>query len=81
MNRMDPKLENRDINGSADEIAEYIDRYSFWVDTRETSDKNAMGHFCASGNRSRQLLSRSVLKDLSNEKLIISIDNIQNGGL
>ncbi len=46
---MDLKLENLDTNGSADEQAGYIDQYNFWVDTRETSDENAIGHFCFFG--------------------------------
>ncbi len=37
---MDPKLENLDVNSSADEIAEYIDRFNF--DTKETSDDKAI---------------------------------------
>ncbi len=36
---MDPKLEGLDINFSADEVAEYIDRFNFWIDTREASDE------------------------------------------
>ncbi len=45
-NRMDPKLENLDVNSSADEIAEYIDRFNFWIDTKETSvDKAIKGAF------------------------------------
>ncbi len=39
---MDPKLVNLDVNMSADEIAEYIDRFNFWIDTRETSDDKAI---------------------------------------
>ncbi len=39
---MAPKLENLDVNMSADEIAEYIDRFNFWVDTKETSDDRAI---------------------------------------
>ncbi len=38
---MNPKLENLDVNSSADEIAEYIDRFNFWIDTKETSDDKA----------------------------------------
>ncbi len=60
---MEPKRENVDTNDLADEIAEYIYRKNFWVDTRETSDENATGHYCTFGDRSRQLLPRSVLKD------------------
>ncbi len=39
---MDPKLECLDIYCSADEIAEYIDRFNFWIDTRGTSDEKAI---------------------------------------
>ncbi len=39
---MDPKLECLDINCSADEVSEYIDRFNFWIDTRETSDERAI---------------------------------------
>ncbi len=39
---MDPKLECLDINCSAGEVAEYIDRFNFWVDTRGTSDEKAI---------------------------------------
>ncbi len=39
---MDPKLECLDINCSADEVAEYIDRFNFWIDTRGTSDEKAI---------------------------------------
>ncbi len=35
-------MENLDVNSSADEIAEYIDRYNFWSDTKETSDDKAI---------------------------------------
>ncbi len=27
-----------DVNSSADEIVEYIERFNFWIDTKETSD-------------------------------------------
>ncbi len=39
---MDPKLESFNINCSADEVAEYIDRFTFWIDTRGTSDEKAI---------------------------------------
>ncbi len=39
---MDPKLANQDINGSAGDIAEIIDRIDFRVDTRETRYENEM---------------------------------------
>ncbi len=39
---MDRKFENLAVNSSADEIAEYIDRFNFWIDTKETSDDKAI---------------------------------------
>ncbi len=39
---MNPKLENLDVNSSADEIAEYIDGFNFWIDTKEISDDKAI---------------------------------------
>ncbi len=39
---MDPKLENLVVNMSPDEILEYIDRFNFWIDTRETRDDKAI---------------------------------------
>ncbi len=39
---MDPKHECLNINCSADEVAEYIDRFNFWIDTRGTSDETAI---------------------------------------
>ncbi len=39
---MDPKLECLNINCSADEVAEYIDRFNFWIDTRGTNDEKAI---------------------------------------
>ncbi len=39
---MDPKLENFGVNSSADEIVEDIDRFIFWIDTKETSDDKAI---------------------------------------
>ncbi len=39
---MDPKLECLSINCSADEVAEYINRFNFWIDTRGTSDEKAI---------------------------------------
>ncbi len=35
-------MENLDVNSSADEITEYIDRFNFWIDTKETSDDKAI---------------------------------------
>ncbi len=39
---METKLECLGINCSADEVAEYIDRFNFWIDTRGTSDEKAI---------------------------------------
>ncbi len=39
---MDPKLECLDINWSGDKVAEYIDRFNFWIDTRGPSDEKAI---------------------------------------
>ncbi len=39
---MESDLENLDINGSGVEITEIIDRFYFWIDTRETSDDKAI---------------------------------------
>ncbi len=39
---MDPKIEDLDINCSADEIAKYIDRFNFQIDTKGTSDEKAI---------------------------------------
>ncbi len=39
---MDPKLENLDINGSSDEITECIEKFNFWVGTRETCDEKVI---------------------------------------
>ncbi len=40
--RIDPKLENLDVSVSADEILEYIVRFNFWIDSRESSDDKAI---------------------------------------
>ncbi len=43
---MGPKLECLNINCPADEVAEYFDRFNFWIDTRGTSDeKTIKGEF------------------------------------
>ncbi len=39
---MDPNLECLGINCSAAELAEYIDRFNFWIDTRGTCDEKAI---------------------------------------
>ncbi len=41
---MDPKLECLDVNWSADKVAEYIDRFNFWIDTRGPSDEKAISN-------------------------------------
>ncbi len=38
---MQPKPVNLDINGSASEITEDIDRLAFWIDTSESSEVKA----------------------------------------
>ncbi len=49
---MDPQLENLDVNMSADEIGEYIDRFNFRIDTREASvDKAIKGAFLTAVGR------------------------------
>ncbi len=55
---MDPILENLDVNGSADEIGEYIDRFNFWIDIRETSDDKAI--LMAAGKEAFTLLKTLV---------------------
>ncbi len=35
-------MENLDVNSSDDEIAEYIGRFNFCIDTKETSDDKAI---------------------------------------
>ncbi len=35
-------MENLDVNSSADEIGEYIDRFNFSIDIRETRDDKAI---------------------------------------
>ncbi len=47
---MNPKLDNLDVNSSADEIAEYIDRFNFWIDTKETSDDKAFKYLAGEFN-------------------------------
>ncbi len=39
---MDPKLECLNINCSAHKVAEYINRFNFWIDTKGTSDEKAI---------------------------------------
>ncbi len=46
---MNPKLENLDINGSADVMTEYTDWFSGWVDTKEPSEEKAIKVFFQSG--------------------------------
>ncbi len=68
---MDPKVENLDINGSAEEITEYIDWFNFWIDTNEASYKKAIkGPFLAAvGKKAFTLLKILVypktLRDVS----------------
>ncbi len=68
---MDPKLECLDINCSADEVAEYIDRFNFWIDTRGTSDgKSIKGDFLRAVGKDvfsllRNLIYPKTLRDAS----------------
>ncbi len=59
---MNPKLENLDVNSSTDEIAKYIDRFNFWVDTKETTDDKAIkgALHTAVGKEAFTLLKTSV---------------------
>ncbi len=59
--RMDPKLENLDVSSSADDIGEYVDRFNFWIDTRETSDDKAIkGSFLTFGRKGSICLTENV---------------------
>ncbi len=55
-------MENLDVNSSTDEIAEYIDRFNFWIDTKETSDDKVIkGAFLtAAGEEAFTLLKTLV---------------------
>ncbi len=44
---MEPKLENMDVNGSANEIAVNIGRFNCWIDSRETNEKKLLKAFFA----------------------------------
>ncbi len=58
---MDPKLESLNINCSADDVADYIDRFNFWIDTRGTSDEKAIkGNLTAVGKDAFSLLRTVV---------------------
>ncbi len=59
---MDLKLESLDINCSADEVADYIDRFNFWIDTRGTSDEKVIkgAFFTAIGKHAFSLLRTLV---------------------
>ncbi len=49
------KLESLDIDGSADELAEYIDLINFWINARLTSDeKTIKGAFLTAGRKHLQ---------------------------
>ncbi len=68
---MDPKLECLNINCSADEVAEYIDRFNFWIDTRGTSEeKTIKGTFITAFGKEalsllRTLVYSKTLRDVS----------------
>ncbi len=64
---MDPKLECLNINCPTDEVAEYIDRFNFWVDNRGTSDEKAIkGAFLTAVGKD----AFSLLRTLVNPKTI-----------
>ncbi len=59
---MEPKLESLEINCSADEVAEYIDRSKFWVDTRGTGDEKALkGAFLTAVGKEAFTLLRTLV--------------------
>ncbi len=68
---MDPKLECLDINCSADEVAGYVGRFNFWIDTRGTSDERAIkGAFLTAVGKDafsllKTLVYRKTLRDAS----------------
>ncbi len=72
---MDPKLECLDINCSADEVAEYSDRFNFWIDTRGTSDEKAIkGAFLTAVGKDafsllRILVYHKTLRDASTAEI------------
>ncbi len=57
---MNQKLENLGINGSANEITEYINRCNSWIDTRETFDVREI-----KGASLQTLVSHKTLNDAS----------------
>ncbi len=58
---MNPKLDNLDVNMSANEIGGYIDWFNFWIDTRETSVDNAIkGGFSHGGWNGMIYLNENV---------------------
>ncbi len=64
---MEPKLENMDVNGLANEIAIYIDRFNFWFDTKETNVEKTLKAFFAQrlGMRKKTLVYQKALRDAS----------------
>ncbi len=59
---MDSKLESLGINGSTDELAEYINRFNFWIDTTGTSDEEAIeGAFLTAVRREAATLLRTLV--------------------
>ncbi len=72
---MNPKLKNQDVNSSADEIVKYIDRFNFWIDTKETSDdKTIKGAFLtAVGKEAFTLLKTLVYHKAMRDESITEI--------
>ncbi len=53
---------NLNINGSADEIAEYVDQFNSWIDTRGTSvDKLIKGAFLTAVGKEAFTLPRTLV--------------------
>ncbi len=67
---VDPKLENLNVNGSADEITEYIDWFNFWIDTNEASYKKAIkGPFLAAVRKKTFALPQNPKRCFHSRKL------------
>ncbi len=58
---MDPKPESLNINCSADEVAEYIDRFYSWIDTRGTTEKALKGTFRSAVGKEAFTLLRTLV--------------------
>ncbi len=62
---MDPKLECLGIYCSADEVAEYIVWFNFWIETSGTNDE-MKGVFCHGGREG----TFSLLRNLAYPKIL-----------